>query len=226
MTVGLNPASLSSSPRLASWVTKTASGEFEFTEEGLTKANKIVGSQLLELLSDPQKRNEFADQQIKPISNQLTHLIKATPDDKDARERLEAICKKLDSKPIAATTTQGLANEVKARQKANLLEKTEILKAALVDNVLNACKKQYEQKEFDNEVLKKISYPVLPILYAFGTAFQLSKTLFKAIFLSVPIEIIDFATHSNYGPIAGFSAVKKDLANTVGLAIKVFGCLN
>lgn len=215
MAIGFNVAGQNPS-ELADLVTKRADGQIEFTDVGRAKAEEIV-------------RN----QQIKSFSNRITHIIRTTPDDDAAQKELLKICTNLpgqplpsqSDQPITETTTQGLATVAKARQRARM-ENPKNLDEALLNNVLSVCKKHYEQKELDDGTRRRISHVARIPIFALGAAFQLTKTLFKAIFLSVPIEIIDHVAQTNYGAVAGFSGVKEDLLTTVGLATKVLGCFN
>ena len=226
MTSGLNIAGQNSS-ELAGLVTKTETGQIEFTAEGKEKANEMINGQITKLF----------DKAMRPFSNQLTQIIKKNPNDEDAKKELLALCNGLDqTKPVdetGLTTVQGLVKEAKKRKAvilnnelAGQTAELENNRPALLNKVLTVCTKHYKQKEFDEEFMRRISHVARIPIFALGAAFQLTKTLFKAIFLSVPVEIIDYVAHTNYGTVAGFSGVKTDLQATVGLATKILGCFH
>jgi len=223
-TGGFNPL------KLADLVTKI-DREIVFTSEGQQQANEIVDKQIVTLFDDKMKR----------FSNQLTRFAKEASGDNaklcKATEDLRSLCNKLNGgAPISKDdavemTLSALIAEAKKRQEKALKNQLANERPKLLNSVLTACKKQYVQKEveaeIDADILRRISHIARIPLFVLGTAFQLAKTLFKAIVISVPAEIYAAVTkNANVRRLAGFTGVRGDLAMTIGLAIKTLGCFN
>lgn len=222
MVVGLNVTGRNQT-ELAGLVTKDL-GQIRFTPEGQKKAEELIDKQIDKVFYE--RMNRF--------SNQLTQFAKNAYDDQaklcKTTEKLRLLCNELDANaPISPEETvemtiSTLIEEAKVRQAAVLKRD---LKPELRNNLLNVCKKQYEQKELDDATLRRVSHIARIPLFILGTAFQLTKTLFKAIVLSVPAEICTLVTKKqNVRSLAGFAGVKADIAATIGLAMKTLRCFN
>ncbi len=94
--------------------------------------------------------------------------------------------------------------------------------------LLNKWKRDYQQEKFDQEMkeiqietVRRVSHICRVPLFLLAGAAQVVKILFKTIFLAIPTEISDRFTGRYFGNITGFSGIKKDIAITISIGIKI-----